>query len=355
MHRTRLAALLGLGALALVATEATAQRLIDTPWVSPSATARQTIGLTDVTVEYHRPAVKERTIWGGLVPYDQVWRAGANDNTTIELEHDVMIEGKLLAAGTYGLHMMPSAADWIVIFSKNSTSWGSFTYDEAEDALRVTVKPRSAAFQERLSYRFDDLENESATLVLHWEKLEVPVAIGVDTKQLTLASIRKELRHLPRFSWQAWQQAANYCLLNDVNLDEAMTWIDESIRRSETAQNLNTKAGLLRKTGKDEEAFEMVTKALAIGTERQINVMGYQLLGADQHDRAIEVFQANTKRFPESWNALDSLAEAFAKAGQAKEAVKHYQKALEMAPEAQRERIKGALADLGADKSAALH
>lgn len=146
---------------------------------------------TDITIEYGRPGVKGRKIWGTLVPYGMApgnqysknqpfpWRAGANENTTIELSKDVLIEGQPLAAGKYGLHMIPSEKEWTIIFSKNNSAWGSFSYKQEEDALRVTVTPVAAPFQEWLTFGFEDLAGKSATAVLCWEKLKVPFKISL--------------------------------------------------------------------------------------------------------------------------------------------------------------------------------
>jgi Protein of unknown function (DUF2911) len=146
---------------------------------------------TDIVIEYSRPGVKGRKIWGALVPYGMApgnqysknqpfpWRAGANENTTISFSKDVLIEGKPLAAGKYGLHMIPSEKEWTIIFSKNSSSWGSFSYKPEEDALRVTVTPAAAPFQEWLSYGFEDLAGTSATAFLHWVELKVPFKISL--------------------------------------------------------------------------------------------------------------------------------------------------------------------------------
>jgi hypothetical protein len=157
------------------------------------ASATQRIGFdTDITIDYSRPGVKGRNVWGDLVPYGMApgnkyskgkpypWRAGANENTTIEFSNDVFIEGKKLVAGKYGLHMIPSEEDWIVIFSNRNSDWGSFSYDPAEDALRVTVTPEKAPYQEWLLFNFDDLSPTSATAYLHWYKLKVPFKISID-------------------------------------------------------------------------------------------------------------------------------------------------------------------------------
>ncbi len=145
----------------------------------------------DITIEYSRPGVKGRKIWGALVPYGMApgnqysknqpfpWRAGANENTTIEFTKDVLIEGKPLAAGKYGLHMIPSEKEWTIIFSKNHSAWGSFSYTQDEDVLRVTVMPVEAPFQEWLAYGFEDLAGKSATAFLHWEQLKVPFKISL--------------------------------------------------------------------------------------------------------------------------------------------------------------------------------
>jgi Protein of unknown function (DUF2911) len=132
--------------LMAVASGATSAQsfVLDLPLRSQSAEVTQRIGVTDITIKYSRPLVNNRKIWGGLVPYGKVWRTGANTNTTITFSDPVMIEGKPLDKGSYGLHTIPSADEWTIIFSKNSTSWGSFTYDEKEDALRVNVKPKAA-------------------------------------------------------------------------------------------------------------------------------------------------------------------------------------------------------------------
>src|SRR6266404_742326 len=141
------------------------------PTISQRAIGTQRIGLTDITVNYCRPLVGGREIWGKAVPYGPVWRSGANENTTISFTDDVSVEGRALPAGTYGLHTIPTADQWTIIFSKNSTSWGSFSYDEKEDALRVTVKPHAAEFVEALAYSFDDPKPDSVAVTLRWEKL----------------------------------------------------------------------------------------------------------------------------------------------------------------------------------------
>src|SRR5579863_6094750 len=151
---------------------------LNLPRLSQRAQVVQRIGITDITIVYHSTLVGGRELWGKTVPYGQVWRAGANENTTISFTDDVTIDGKPLAAGTYGLHTIPNADQWAIIFSKNSTSWGSFSYDEKEDALRVTVKPHSAEFTEAMDFTFDEPKADSVGVTLRWEKVAVPFKVS---------------------------------------------------------------------------------------------------------------------------------------------------------------------------------
>ncbi|HEY7370045.1 MAG TPA: DUF2911 domain-containing protein [Thermoanaerobaculia bacterium] len=319
------------------------------PQASPEATVTQRIGLTDITISYHRPAVNKRAVWGDLVPYDQVWRAGANENTTVSFSSPVTVEGRPLAAGTYGLHMIPTKAAWTVIFSNMSTAWGSFSYDEKEDAARVTVTPVESAFQERLLYTLDDPTDKSVAMVLRWEKLAVPIKVEVDTPAVVVDHLRGELRGLSRFNWQGWNTAANYCLQNGVNLDEAIAWADRSIQMNENFTNLQTRAGLAEKKGDAAMAAALRTKSMGIATEADINAYGYQLLGQKKTDEAIKMFQKNVKDHPTSWNTYDSLGEAYDIKGDKKLAADNYKKALSMvADEDNKKRINGILKRLGA-------
>ncbi len=240
----------------LVATPAVAQ-ITGMPRVSQAASVTQTIGITSVTVNYHRPGVKGRTLYGGLVPYGQVWRAGANENTTVTFSPPLNVEGQGLAAGTYGLHMIPTETDWTVIFSNDHLSWGSFFYDETADALRVTVPAFDGEFVEWLEYGFTDLSGNSTLLELRWGGKRVPFRIDVETHTLVLDKLRNDLKSLPGFFWWGWRDAANYCLQNDINNEEALQWIDRSILIQENANNLVIKAGLLDQAGNSEESAQI--------------------------------------------------------------------------------------------------
>jgi tetratricopeptide (TPR) repeat protein len=322
---------------------------LNLPQPSPEASVGQTVGLTEISIHYHRPAVNKRKVWGELVPYGEVWRAGANENTTFTVSSPVKVEGKALAAGTYGLHMIPTEKEWTVVFSKMSSAWGSFSYDPKEDALRVTVTPTKAPFEERLSYTLADPSNRAATMVLRWEETAVPVHIEIDTPSVVVESLRNQLRGLPRFSWQGWNGAAAYCLRNDVNLDEALQWADRSIQLNENFQNLRTKAGLLEKKGDTKTAETLRAKSLSLATEVDMNLYGYQLLGDRKFDEAIAVFRKNVKDHPNSWNTYDSLAEAYLTKGDKKLAAEYYNQALAMTQdETQKKRISTILAGIKA-------
>lgn len=331
----------------MTATAAHAQRLT-VPEASPPARVQQTVGLTEIAVSYHRPAVEGRPVWGRLVPYGEVWRAGANENTTVSFSTDVKVGGKPLRAGTYGLHTIPTAKEWTVIFSTATTAWGSYTYDQKEDALRITVTPRALpAHEERLAYRFDDVSNTKATLVLAWEKLAVPVSIEVDTPKVVMASMRSQLRGRDGFTAEAWAQAAGYWLRNGGPLDEATRMVDRSIGMAPSYGNLTVKAAILEKQGNAAAAKEARAKGLAIATENDLNQEGYRLVNEKKLDEAIALFRSIVQRYPQSWNAQDSLGEALAMKGDKAGAIAAYEKALSMVRDpAQKKRIEGTIAGL---------
>jgi hypothetical protein len=317
------------------------------PQASPGATVSQVVGLTDIAVSYHRPGANGRTVWGTLVPYGQVWRAGANENTTVSFSTPVTVNGTALAAGTYGLHMIPTPSDWTVIFSREHGAWGSFSYDEKEDAARVTVKPEPASHQERLGYTFDDPTADSVVLALRWEKLRVPLTIRVDAGRTVLENYKEQLRGLPRFGWQGWNQAANWAAQNSLDLDDATAWVDRSIGMNRNFTNLRTKALVLTRKGDTAAADALTKEALSIATEVEVNAYGYQLLGQQKVDEAIVMFEKNVKDHPASWNAYDSLAEAYGLKGDRKKELENYTKALSLTTiDLQKTRIAAAIEQL---------
>src|SRR3984893_16676487 len=246
---------------------------LNIPRVSQRGSVTQRVGLTDITIAYHRPAVGGREIWGKTVPYGKVWRAGANENTTITFSDDVSVEGKPLAAGTYGFHTIPDKDQWTIIFSKNSTSWGSFSYDEKEDALRVTTRPQAADFREALTYTFEEVKPDSTAATLRWEKVAVPFHISVDVKGIVLRGIKNELRSVGGFTWAGYDEAAQWCLDNNYNLEEALKWKDTSIQNEERFENLESKSRILEALGRKDEAVK--TLSVAVDKANAIQLYSY--------------------------------------------------------------------------------
>ncbi|MCU1279053.1 MAG: hypothetical protein JWM53_2599 [bacterium] len=324
---------------------------LKTPEASPAASVAQTVGITKLQVDYHRPAVNGRKVWGGIVPYGDVWRAGANENTTLTTSTPIKVAGKTLAAGTYGVHMLPTANDWTFILSKVNTGWGSFSYDAKDDALRVPVKPRATAdSEERLAFQFDDVTDKSATLTLRWEKLAVPVRIDVDTPAVVMANMRGELRGLAQFFAEPWAQAAQYWITNGGNLDEAQKFADKSAGMAQTFRALRVRAAVAEKKGDAKKAEALRAQAMTIANENDLNLFGYNLMQQKKLDEAIAIFLRNVKEHPQSWNVYDSLAEAYVTKGDKPAAVENYTRALSLVKDdANKKRIADTLAKLKKD------
>ncbi|MEQ8423774.1 MAG: DUF2911 domain-containing protein, partial [Cyclobacteriaceae bacterium] len=238
----------------LLISVSTSAQNVTIPRPSQYATITQRVGISDITITYHSPSVSERAIWGGLVPYDQIWRAGANENTTISFTHDAKIEGKDVKAGTYGLFMMPKQDKVLLFLSRYSQSWGTNYPKEDELVLNASVKYQEIPVQEWLSYDFIDRGGNEVTAVLRWEKKQIPFKISFDVPNIVIENMRAELKGPAGFTWRGYSTAAQFCLQNDTNLEEAMAWVDQSITLSKGYTNLVVKAGLLNKKGEVEEA-----------------------------------------------------------------------------------------------------
>jgi tetratricopeptide (TPR) repeat protein len=256
------------------------------------------------------------------------------------VSHPVKIQGQALPAGRYGLHMLAGPEEWTIIFSKNSTSWGSFSYKEAEDALRVKVKPEKAPYREWLTYDFSDRRSDRTTVALLWEELRVPFTVTIDDMPtLYIDNLRKELRGNAGFNWQNWNTAAQYCLQQNKNLEEALTWTDSAIGLQFVGQanftTMSTKAQILEKLSRQTEAAAVMAKALdlpnALPTE--IHQYGRRLLTQGQSKEAMAVFQKNAKRFGDMWPVHVGLARGYSATGDYKTALKHAEIALTQAPD----------------------
>jgi len=268
------------------------------------------------------------------------WRAGANENTVFTASNEVMIEGKPLPAGRYGLHMIPGEQEWVIIFSKNSNAWGSFFYEESDDALRVTVKPHTNSYREYLSYEFVSRKPAEATAELQWEELAVPMSIKVpNINDIYISRLRHELTSGNGYSWQGFQGAAQFCLQANTQLEQGLAWADDSINRQFIGQanftTLSTKAQLQAKLGREADAASTMQVALKLPTTTtfEIHQYGRQLLAAKKVDEALAVFQLNASRNGDQWPVHVGLARGYAAKGDNKQALEHAKKALVQAPD----------------------
>ncbi len=317
------------------------------------ATVSEWIGITDVTIHYDRPAVKGREgqIWGKLVPYgftDQgfgtskaaPWRAGANENTTITFSTDVQVEGKALAAGTYGLFIAMTENDATVIFSKNSTSWGSFFYDPKEDALRVTVKTAHTTDKtERLKYEFSDQKENSAVISLLWENMKIPFTVSVDYVKTQMESFRKELKSNKGFDKDAWAQAADFSVANNANLEEALQWSDYAINGQfvgqKTFRTLGTRASVLEKLGRNAAADSLRKEAMPLATMIELHGYARGLIAQKKPADALVAFKLNAQKNPNVFTTNMGLARGYSANGDYKNALKYIKLAQPQSPNKQ--------------------
>jgi Protein of unknown function (DUF2911) len=254
--------------LFIVCSAPAARGQLQAPLPSPNATVAQTIGVTRVEVVYSRPHVKgptrkeERVIWGALVPYEKVWRTGANNVTKFTADGDITVEGQKLAAGSYGLFTIPGKTEWTVIFNKQAT--GNPDYSAEKDVLRVNVKPQVAEMHELFTIGFPQVTSSSAVLALQWEKLSVSVNLGVDTNSQFLSNAKDAVAKAKPDDWRTPLTAARYLYDNKYATADAAAFLDKSLSVKETFANLSTKAGVLAGEGKKKEAVAAAQKALAM-------------------------------------------------------------------------------------------
>jgi hypothetical protein len=238
-----------------------------TPRVSQHAVLKQTVGLTDVTIDYSRPAVKGRQIWGALVPYDKVWRTGANEATIISFSDDVTINGQALPRGSYSLHTIPGKDEWTLIFNKVDKQWGSFSYDAAQDALRVKAKPEKGNFKEFLTFDVPQLSYDSATVTIRWENLSVPFTVGTSTTARVVADARAAVAAAKPDDWRTPRIAAGFA--NDIGMQkEAAEWIDQSVKANANISNLYLKAQIQAKAGDRAGAIKTAEAAIAKAADK---------------------------------------------------------------------------------------
>lgn len=252
------------------------------PRASQRQEVTQTVGDTKISITYHRPNANGRTLWGCqaknvvpksnyeepcIVPNGQVWRTGANENTTFEVTNDVKINGQPLPAGKYGLHSIPNKDEWIIIFSKTNDSWGSFSYDAKQDQLRVTVKPQTAEMQETMSLNFENVKATMTDVAIRWETVRVPFTIDIgDMNSRVLNYIREKMKAVKAEDFRSPMDGANFVYNNKMtaNYAEAIGWIDSLLERKQTVGAFALKANLLADSGKTAEAIAAGEKALQL-------------------------------------------------------------------------------------------
>ncbi|HJX84321.1 MAG TPA: DUF2911 domain-containing protein [Candidatus Angelobacter sp.] len=333
MRKYWFAAFLIAALLAVVPLAGAQSALLDLPRASQRAVVSQRIGITGITIRYHRPLANGRKIFGGLEPMGKPWRAGANENTTIEFGDAVTVEGQPLAKGTYGLHMIPGETDWTVIFSKNSGSWGSFSYDPAEDALRVNVKSHPDEFHNALTYDFDDLKPNSTVVIMRWDKVAVPFKVEANVADIVQASLRNQLRGRAQYEWESWEDAASYLLDNKLSPEDALKYANNSIQVEDRFENEISKYRALTALNRNDEAAAARKHAFEIGAALQIHGFGRGLQAQGKQDQAFEVFRVNIKRNPDHWTAHSELARIACSTGDFDTAVKEMKLAVAVAPD----------------------
>jgi hypothetical protein len=313
------------------------------------STASQRIGITDIAITWDAPAVKGREgkIWGTEVAHygfqnlgfgsakESPWRAGANENTTFTFGTDVSVEGKPLAAGKYGFFIAVYPDSCTLIFSRNSTAWGSYFYNPAEDALRVTVRQQKDLPQsrERLTFEFSDQTENSTTVALLWERWRIPVRIAIDLNKTVVEGLRRELQNSPGFYEQNLSGAAIWCLQHNTNLDEALTWADNAINMAPTFSNYQVKSRILDKMGRSTEAEKTITSALDKASVQELHQYGRQLVSEKKAAKALEVFQLNHKKNGDAWPVHVGLMRGYSANGDLKKALEHAQIAVKQAPD----------------------
>jgi tetratricopeptide (TPR) repeat protein len=311
----------------------------------------QWIGLVEANVTYNSPNVtnpwsgENRTgkIWGGVVPYGYhfvtfankmiPWRAGAQTNTVFTISHDVKIEGQHLPAGKYGLFMLAGKEAWTIIFSKDYNSWGALYYDQKEDALRVTVKATKSHFTEWLTYDFIERKSDHAVMALKWEYLSVPIKIEVpNVNDLYVEKLRSDLRNGAGFSDSNWTEAINFCVSNNINLEEALKWANYAIDRqwfgNKNYGTYSAKANVLEKLGRVDEADKLRIIALKTANAKEFSSEGRRLLSQNKNKEALKVYTLNAKKFPEEIFMIHvDFAKAYTALGNKKKAIKHWETA----------------------------
>ena len=307
----------------------------------------QTLGVTDITLSYGSPSINGRDVWNdpNVIPQNGdpiAWRAGANMNTTITFSTDVSIEGQPLKAGTYGFHIIPKGETYSLLFAHNNNQWGSYYLNIEKDVtLTVDVAAESCPFSEKLDYEFLDWKGNEVKIGVEWADKRIPFTVSVDLNKTVVESLRSELRGINTYHWEAWNDAANWCLAHDTNLEEALAWADRSINggfhgfaANRNFTNVGTKSALLKRLGHTQEYTTAVNELKNMDySENQAFQFGRNLLSQKEYQLALEFATEANKKYSNSWILIinEGLAQYFV--GDTKKAVKNIKSAITLAPQ----------------------
>lgn len=342
-----------LSALLLITSQLGAQNLQLPNGTNPPSRTGITIGVTNIDIHWNAPGVKGREgkIWGTDVAHysfvnlgfgsakSSPWRAGADENTTFSFSTDVTIEGKKLAAGKYGFAIAVYQDSCVLIFNKNADAWGTYFYKPEEDALRLTVRQQKNMPQSRewLGYSFSEPTDRSVVVALEWERWRIPFKVEVDLVGTALADIKRQMSGGLGFDPPSLQAAAQWCVNNNVNMEEALFWINSATNPNlggiQTFQALSTRAEILRKLGQSAEADAAMNAAMEKATVLDLHGYGRQLIGKKQYKEALAVFEKNYQKNGDTWPTHVGLARGYSAVGDLKKALEHARKAQAQAPD----------------------
>lgn len=346
---------------------ASAQMDVPASGGNPRAMISEEVGITSITIKFGRPDVNKREgkVYGdgNLVTYGfsttsfitnrntSPWRAGANENTAITFEHDVMVEGKPLKAGTYGLFMAMAGDNVLLIFSNQSEAWGSFMYDEKHDALRVNVKPVALdKIVEWLKYEFIEHKEKYCVIAMQWEKLSVPFKVEVDVDNIVLARLREQVTSQKQFNSTNMIQASSWCFSKNINLEEALTWAQRAVSGFQGQRSYVSMRNLAvgyEKLNRIQQADSVMNEALILANANQYTVYARALITAKRADRALEVMLTSQKKNADVFAVNNGLMYAYAAKADFKNALKYAEKAMAKAPnEAGKKQIEGMITKL---------
>lgn len=323
------------------------------PQPSNKVIENQQLGVTDITINYNSPSVNNREVWNdfNIIPQNGdpiAWRAGANMNTTIYFSTDVFIEGNDLKAGTYGFHVIPNGNNFTLLFAHNNNQWGSYYLDREKDVtLEVTVQGEECPFSEKLDYEFLNWSEDSTTIGLEWAGKRIPFKVSIDLNKTVIKSFRNELRGINTYHWQAWNDAASWCLQHNTNLEEALEWANRSIQggyqgfaADENLTNLVTKARLLKKLNKDDDLIITLERVEhLVSNPREANMISFLMLQLEQPKKALSFSNRMLTKYPDAWFLKLNKGISFYFMSQKEEALKELHAVAEIAPEQFQKRL----------------